>query len=106
MTQRLHHDEIDIGAKATRAGRQRTLQEIATVAYLSSHNLWEPAPARSGLQDNMRGARRLWLWPVAVLVSFPIAGFMDRCANCLISARPAASLDSDIGGFPTAVRLR
>jgi hypothetical protein len=58
VTQRLHHDEIDIGAKAT--GRQRTLQEIATVAYLSSHNLWEPALARSGLQDNMRGARRLW----------------------------------------------
>jgi hypothetical protein len=104
VTQRLHHDEIDIGAKAT--GRQRTLQEIATVAYLSSHNLWEPAPARSGLQDNMRGARRLWLWPVAVLVSFSIAGFMDRCANCLISARPTASLDSEIGGFPTAVRLR
>jgi hypothetical protein len=58
VTQRLHHDEIDIGAKATRAGRQRTLQEIATVAYLSSHNLWEPALARSGLQDNTLGTPR------------------------------------------------
>jgi hypothetical protein len=56
VTQRLHHDEIDIGAKAT--GRQRTLQEIATVAYLSSHNLWEPALARSGLQDNTLGTPR------------------------------------------------
>ena len=27
-------------------------------------------------QDNRRGARRLWLWPVAVLVSFPIGGYL------------------------------
>ena len=68
MTQRLHHDEIDIGAKATRAATHAARDRYR--AYLSSHNLWEPALARSGLQDNMRGARRLWLWPVAVLISF------------------------------------
>src|SRR5687768_434626 len=27
-------------------------------------------------QDNRRGVRRLWLWPVAVLVSFPIGGYL------------------------------
>jgi hypothetical protein len=27
-------------------------------------------------RDNRRGARRLWLWPVAVLVSFPIGGYL------------------------------
>ena len=27
-------------------------------------------------QDNRRGARQLWLWPVAVLVSFPIGGYL------------------------------
>ena len=27
-------------------------------------------------QDNRRGARRLWLWPVAILVSFPIGGYL------------------------------
>ena len=27
-------------------------------------------------QDNRRGARRLWVWPVAVLVSFPIGGYL------------------------------
>jgi hypothetical protein len=27
-------------------------------------------------QDNRRGARRLWLWPVAVLVSFPVGGYL------------------------------
>src|SRR5215216_6407751 len=27
-------------------------------------------------QDNRRGARRLWLWPVAVLVSFPFGGYL------------------------------
>ena len=27
-------------------------------------------------QGNRRGARRLWLWPVAVLVSFPIGGYL------------------------------
>ena len=27
-------------------------------------------------KDNRRGARRLWLWPVAVLVSFPIGGYL------------------------------
>jgi hypothetical protein len=27
-------------------------------------------------QDNRRGARRLWLWPVAVLFSFPIGGYL------------------------------
>jgi hypothetical protein len=27
-------------------------------------------------QDNRRGARRLWLWPVAVLVSFPLGGYL------------------------------
>jgi len=26
--------------------------------------------------DSRRGARRLWLWPVAVLVSFPIGGYL------------------------------
>ena len=27
-------------------------------------------------QDNRRGVRRLWLWPVAILVSFPIGGYL------------------------------
>jgi hypothetical protein len=27
-------------------------------------------------QDNRRAARRLWLWPVAILVSFPIGGYL------------------------------
>ena len=27
-------------------------------------------------QDNTRAPRRLWLWPVAVLVSFPIGGYL------------------------------
>jgi hypothetical protein len=27
-------------------------------------------------RDNRRDARRLWVWPVAVLVSFPIGGYL------------------------------
>ena len=27
-------------------------------------------------RDNRRGVRRLWVWPVAVLVSFPIGGYL------------------------------
>ena len=27
-------------------------------------------------RDNRRAARRLWVWPVAVLVSFPVGGYL------------------------------
>ena len=27
-------------------------------------------------RDNSVGARRLWVWPVAILVSFPIGGYL------------------------------
>jgi hypothetical protein len=27
-------------------------------------------------RDNRRGVRRLWVWPVAVLVSFPVGGYL------------------------------
>jgi hypothetical protein len=27
-------------------------------------------------RDDTRGARRLWVWPVAILVSFPIGGYL------------------------------
>jgi len=41
-------------------------------------------------QDTRRGARRLWLWPVAVLVSFPIGGYLaDLVVDGVDSVRAA-----------------
>jgi len=59
-------------------------------------------------QDNRRGARRLWLWPVAVLVSFPIGGYLadlvvdgvDSLSAALVGGSSRASSSERQNGSP------
>jgi hypothetical protein len=50
-------------------------------------------------QDNRRGARRLWLWPVAVLVSFPLGGYLADLVVDGVDSVGAALVGGLIAGW-------
>ena len=59
-------------------------------------------------RGNRRGVRRLWVWPVAILVSFPVGGYLadlvvdgvDSVGSALIGVSSRASLSERQNGSP------
>jgi hypothetical protein len=49
-------------------------------------------------RDNWRGARRLWVWPVAVLIGFPIGGYLADLAVDGVDSVGAALVGGLIAG--------
>jgi hypothetical protein len=50
-------------------------------------------------QDNRSAARRLWLWPVAILVSFPIGGYLADLVVDGVDSVAAALVGGLIAGL-------
>src|SRR5215207_7741839 len=50
-------------------------------------------------EDNKRSARRLWVWPVAVLVSFPIGGYLADLVVDGVDSAGAALVGGLIAGL-------
>ena len=50
-------------------------------------------------RDNRRAARRLWVWPVAVLVSFPVGGYLADLVVDGVDSVGAALVGGLIAGF-------
>ena len=50
-------------------------------------------------RDNSRAARRLWVWPVAILVSFPIGGYLADLVVDGVDSAGAALVGGLIAGL-------